>query len=89
MAKSRTVSVGIAATRLDSTSEPGQAATSLQIYNPSAVIVYYGGSDVTSSNGFPLAATTYSPGSDLGWGEALYAVVASTTSDVKVFEVGV
>mgnify|MGYP001572625574 CR=1 FL=1 len=89
MAKSRTVSVGVAATRLDSTTDDNQKNTGWVAYNASAVTVYIGGSDVTTSNGLPLSGTSWSPGVELGWSEALYGIVASVTSDIKVLETGV
>lgn len=48
--------------------------------------VYLGGSDVATTNGFPL-----DPGATLGWdlvGEEIYGVVASGTAEVRVLRRG-
>lgn len=97
--KSRAVSVATTATRLDSTTDI--APTSLAVYNNGASTVYVGGSDVTTSNGVPVAANTWGPSIDLSAAtrasdpnyntnaEAIYAIVASGTVEVRVIETGV
>jgi hypothetical protein len=89
--KSRAVTVTTTATRLDSTTDQddGMSGSSLAIYNASAATVYVGGSDVTTSIGCPVAATSWGPGFDLGTGDALYGIVAASTSEVRVIEAGV
>lgn len=71
------------------------ARESLGIAVPSGgVTVYIGGSDVTTSNGFPLAAgssmflnsdSSTTTSVDFGW----YGIVAAATQEVRVLEVGV
>lgn len=89
--KSRAVSVATTATRLDLTTdnEDGVWSQSLTFYNNGAATVYVGGSDVTTANGAPVPAGTWSPGFDLNADEALYGIVASGTVEVRVIEVGV
>jgi hypothetical protein len=83
---SRAVSVGTTATRLDNS---GNNAQSLAVYNAGSATVYVGGSDVTTANGIPVAATSWGPGMDLKPGDALYGIVASGTHEVRVIESGV
>jgi hypothetical protein len=56
------------------------------------VTVYIGGADVTTANGFPLAAGTSmvmnsDNGGTLSPDEAWYGVVAAATQDVRVLAV--
>ena len=60
---------------------------SMIIYNNGSVTVYIGGSDVTSSNGLPVPASTYSPPLDNCVNTILYGVTSSSTSDVRVMEI--
>ena len=88
--KSRAVTVATTATRLDSTDETDdRSGSSIAVYNASSVTVYIGGSDVTTANGVPVSASSWSPGIDLGGNEALYGIVASGTAAVNVLEAGV
>jgi hypothetical protein len=61
---------------------------SVIIWNPTGQTVYLGGRDVTTANGFPITAGSFSPAIDLV-GEHLYAVVAATTQAVNVLGRGV
>lgn len=98
MTASRTVSVGTTATRLDTTSDStndaavssggGNYGQSIILYNAGAATVYIGGSDVTTANGLPIAATSYGPAFDLNAKDGLWGRVASGTCDVRVLEIG-
>lgn len=81
------VSVGTSATRLDKTSD-AFAMESLCFYNNGAVTIYIGDSTVTTSTGAPVPASSWSPGVDLRADEALYGIVASSTAEARVLEVG-
>ena len=63
----------------------GRAPETVEVYNPSTTVtVYLGASGVTTTDGYPLL-----PGGrfavDLGLGEELYGIVASSTQAVRVF----
>lgn len=61
---------------------------SIMIFNnSSSTTVYIGGSDVTSTNGLPVLAQTYSPSIDAGVRMILYGVVSSGTANVRVIEI--
>jgi hypothetical protein len=89
--KSRAVTVTTTATRLDGTTDQDDAMSgqSIAIYNGSAATVYIGGADVTTANGYPVAATSYGPGFDFSISDQLYGIVAAATSEVRVLESGV
>lgn len=97
-AKSSAVTVATTATRLDTAVEGGSAGNyeqgqpgqGLALFNNGAATVYLGGSDVTTSNGFPMPGGTYGPSVELADpGEGVYGIVAAGTVEVRVFEVGV
>lgn len=76
------VSVTTSATQLPATTLAKRRAVG--IYNAGSVTVYVGGSDVTTSNGWPVAvgaAITF----DIGRA-ALYGIVSTGTCDVRVME---
>lgn len=83
--KTRAVNVGLAATRLDSATD---VLTPITLYNNGAGTIYLGGSDVTTSNGVPVPSATWGPAFDLWPLDALYGIVASTTSEARVVETG-
>jgi hypothetical protein len=89
--KSRAVTVTTSATRLDTTTDQDDAMSgeSFAVYNASAAVVYLGGSDVTTSNGVPVAATSWGPSFDLSISDQIYGIVAASTSEVRVIETGV
>jgi len=60
---------------------------SLQIYNNSGNTIYYGGSDVTVSNGIPIAANTFSQSIDAGYNMIVYGVASQGGNNVRVLEV--
>lgn len=59
----------------------------LVIYNNSASTIYIGGSDVTTSNGLPVPAGSYSPPIDAGYDLIVYGIAASGGLDVRVIEI--
>lgn len=84
---SRLVSVGTTATALNSS--PGSADSAAVIYNDGAVTVYVGGTDVTTSGatkGLPFAAAATI--SLEGQSDVLYGIVAASTCNVVVLEIG-
>lgn len=60
---------------------------SMLIYNNSSNTIYIGGSDVTTSNGLPIPAGSYSPPIDAGYNLKVYAVASQNSNDVRVIEV--
>ncbi len=60
---------------------------SVMVYNNSANTIYIGGSDVTSSNGMPVPANSYSPILDCGYNMILYGIAATGSNDVRVIEI--
>jgi hypothetical protein len=55
--------------------------------NDTSNTLYIGGSDVTSANGTPVLAQTYSPVIDAGIYMLLYGVTSSSTVDARVMEI--
>lgn len=84
----RAVNVGVSATRLDTTNEGAVARTAFACYNNGSAIIYLGGPSVTTSSGVPVASATWGPAFDLWPADALYGIVASTTSELRVIESG-
>lgn len=87
----RAVSVTTTATRLDSLTDGDDSVSgqSFAFYNNGAVTIYIGGAGVTTAQGAPVAAASWSPGADLNAGDAVYGIVASGTCEARVWEVGV
>jgi len=56
------------------------------IYNNSANIIYIGGSDVTTANGMPVPANSYSPILDAGIHMIIYGIAAVGSNNVRVME---
>jgi hypothetical protein len=54
------------------------------IQNNSAILIYIGGPDVTTSNGFPLAAGQSLPMALYGTSEIPYAIAASATPSISI-----
>lgn len=68
---------------------PGAALTnrrSIIIYNNGSQTVYLGGDDVSVTNGFPVAAGSYSPSIDLSDRVELYGIVTTSTANIRVLE---
>ncbi len=66
---------------------PGTALAdrrSMTIYNNGSVTIYVGGSNVTSATGMPVPAGTYGPSLDAGPLNIVYAVTASSSSDIRI-----
>lgn len=95
--KSTAVTVATTATRLDtaveavsSTRSDAIAGQGVLVWNDGAATIYLGGSDVTTANGVPVPAGTWSPAIELAeLGEGLYGIVASGTVAARVLESGV
>lgn len=67
---------------------PNEGTSVIVRNNDASIIVYLGGPDVTTSNGFPLAAGASIPVSGYA-GEILYAVAASGTPVIRLLEQGI
>jgi hypothetical protein len=86
---SASVSVATTATRLDSGDGDLVSGSTVLVTVPAGgATVYVGGADVTTANGFPLAAGA-SVSVDLNSGDLLYGIVAASTQAVNVLRVGV
>lgn len=59
----------------------------VQIYNNSANTIYIGGSDVTTGNGIPVPASSYSNIIDAGYNMIIYGIASQGGNDVRVMEV--
>lgn len=59
----------------------------LMIYNNSGNTIYYGGSDVTASNGIPVLASSFSSPIDAGYNMVIYGISAQANNNVRVVEV--
>jgi hypothetical protein len=79
------VTVSASATPLPATSLENRRSVS--VYNNSSQTLYVGGANVTTSNGVPVPASSYSNIFDAGEHMILYGVVASSTADIRVLEV--
>lgn len=84
-ASSAAVSVGTTATALNAADADAQT---VEVYNNGSASVFWGGSNVTTTIGVPIAAGT-SKSFDLAAGEILYGIVATGTADVRVGRIGV
>lgn len=82
--KSRNITVTTSATPLPD--EVLSSRRSLVIYNNSSQTVYVGGSDVSTTNGMPVPASSYSPAFDAGEKMVIYGIVASTTANIRTLE---
>lgn len=88
--RSSVVNVGTTATRLALGSDgdnPGYR--DLAIQNTSQVVVYLGGPDVTTANGFPLAVGASLILDDVQPGSLPHALVATGVATLALLEVGV
>lgn len=59
----------------------------LMVYNNSSNTIYVGGSDVTTANGMPVPASSYSPILDFGINTILYAIATTQGNNVRTLEV--
>lgn len=73
--------------RIDSAAQT-EKTQGLAIRVIGAETVYLGGSAVTSADGFPVE-TGESFAADIGKDQELWAVTASGTSEIRVFETGI
>ena len=85
--KTTSVTVGTTLTKLPSYGVLNNRRTMILFNNSSTVTVYVGGSDVTTTNGMPILAQSYSPAIDAGVYMIIYGVTSSSTADVRVMEV--
>jgi hypothetical protein len=83
---SAAVSVTTSATALNAADNT--SPQSIEVYNNDADPVFWGGSNVTTTNGVPIAAGT-SRGFDLQPGETVYGICEAGTADVRVGRIGV
>ena len=83
-AKSRTITVTTTPTPLPD--EVLAYRRSLVVYNNSSSTIYVGGSDVSSTNGMPVPASSYSPAFDAGPRMIIYGVTATGSANVRVLE---
>jgi hypothetical protein len=60
---------------------------SVMVYNNSANTIYVGGSDVTTANGIPVPASSYSPIFDAGYNMKVYGIAGTGGNDIRVLEV--
>lgn len=82
------VSVGTTETELTGSQTDTIAGQSLVAINKGAASVFLGGTGVTTSTGFELAAGE-SVSLDVNQGEQLFGIVGSGTQDVHVLRIGV
>lgn len=82
------VAVSTTAAKLTSTPTDSRAGSSIAITAPAAATLYIGGSGVTSTTGFAVAAGA-SVSLDLQSGEDVYGVLASGTGTAYVLRSGV
>ena len=87
--QSAEVTVATTATALHAAEEVGSDPISLVVNNIGASTIYVGGSDVTTSNGYPIAAAGSLTIDRLSPGERLYGIVASGTVLARVLRRGV
>lgn len=57
------------------------------IYNNSSNTIYLGGVDVTTSNGLPVPANSYSPILDAGYNMIVYGIASVAGNNVRILEV--
>ena len=84
IAKTTSVTVGATAVKLPTT--PIDNRRALVIYNLGASTLYIGGSNVTTANGFPIIANSFSPTMDAGILMTIYGI-SSGSLDVRVMEI--
>jgi hypothetical protein len=87
--KQSKVTVGITPTLLNTFADKDNSyGNHVAVYVPAGATVYLGGSDVSTTNGFPLVGPDRAA-FDINPGDALYGVVASATASVNVLASGV
>lgn len=85
VAKQTAISVSATPTALPTTALSDRR--SIMVYNNDSDTVYLGDASVTTSTGFPVPPSSYSPSLDMGDTMVLYAVVGTGTADVRVLEI--
>lgn len=86
VAKTTSATVGTTLTQLPSYGQL-DSRRSLIVYNNSSNTIYIGGSDVTTSNGLPIPANSFSPGIDAGYNLVVYGIASQAGNNVRVMEV--
>jgi hypothetical protein len=87
--KQSKVTVGITPTLLNTFADKDNSSGHrFAVYVPTGVTIYLGGSNVTTADGFPMVGPDRASFDNLS-GDALYAVVASSTAAVNVLVTGV
>lgn len=86
---SAAVSVATTATALHAAESAGSDRVPLVVANVGAATIYVGGSDVTTSNGVPIAAGASLTVNELAPGEVLFGIVAASTVEARVLRQGV
>ena len=84
--KSTTTTVADTATAIPTTALKGRKSIAIRNNQAATVIVYIGGSDVTTANGFPLDSTCPSITIDADDAIVVYGIVASGTGNVRAIE---
>jgi len=84
--KSSKVSVTGTATALPATGLVGREAIAIYNNTSATEVLYIGGSDVTTSNGFPLTSSAPAITLDLDATVIIYGISDGTTVDVRVLE---
>ena len=84
--KSTNISVAGAVVKLPTTALAGRE--SIAIYNDTAVTVtlYIGGSNVTTTNGYPLTSACPSIAIDMDSSVDIYGITTGGTADVRILE---
>ena len=59
----------------------------VMVYNNSANTIFVGGSEVTTSNGLPVPASSYSPIFDAGYNCVVYGVASQAGNNARVLEI--
>lgn len=83
------VTVTTTAQALTGTDSDNLIGSGICVKNTGATTCYIGGSDVTSANGYPLAAGEAFAADSATGGDVLYARTASGTTTVAVLRSGV
>ena len=85
-AKATSQTVGTSVVELPSYGQLFNRRSIIVFNNDATNTLYIGGSDVTTSNGMPVLAQTYSPSIDAGYNMDIYGIAGSSIN-VRVFEV--
>jgi len=84
--QSTTTTVENTATPLPATALAGRESIAIINVNSVTKTVYIGGSDVTTTNGYPLTNTSPAISLDIDDSVVIYGIVTSGTADVRTLE---